>query len=120
MVQSDAATVDEYLAALPEERRAVMTAIRDVCREELPGFAEVMEYGMPAFAGEGTGGVAFASQKRYISFYMRADVRETLAERLAGHDVGKVCLRFSSPKRVDLDLIRDIARATAASPGPIR
>jgi uncharacterized protein YdhG (YjbR/CyaY superfamily) len=119
MVQSEAATVDEYLAELPEERRAVMTAIRDVCRAELPGFTEVMAYGMPGFT-RGDDGVAFASQKRYISFYLPVAVRDSLAERLADHDMGKVCLRFSSPRKVDLDLIRDIARATAAMPGPVR
>ena len=46
-------------------------------------------------------------------------VRDALADRLADHDMGKVCLRFSSPRKVDLDLIRDIARATAATPGPV-
>ncbi|MEU5157229.1 DUF1801 domain-containing protein [Glycomyces sp. NPDC021274] len=119
MVQSDAATVDEYLAELPEERREVMTAIRDVCRAEMPGFTEVMEYGMPGFTRDGSDGVAFASQKRYLSFYMPTSVRDALADRLADHDMGKVCLRFSSPKKVDLDLIRDIARAAAAASGPV-
>ncbi|MDN3239228.1 iron chaperone [Glycomyces tritici] len=118
MVQSEAATVDEYLAELPEERREVMTAIRDVCRAAMPGFTEVMAYGMPGFTRDGDDGVAFASQKRYISFYLPAGVRDAFADRLADHDMGKACLRFSSPRKVDLDLIRDIARAAAAAPGP--
>ncbi|MFG3341411.1 iron chaperone [Glycomyces sp. NPDC048151] len=119
MVQSDAATVDQYLAELPEDRRPVMTAIRDVCRAAMPGFDEVMAYGMPAFE-RGDDGIAFASQKRYISFYvLRTDVRDAFAERLAGHDMGKGCLRFSRPEKVDLELIRDLAAATAATPGAI-
>ena len=36
MVQSKAATVDEYLAELPEERRAVVTRMRDLIRKNLP------------------------------------------------------------------------------------
>ena len=123
MVQSKAANVDAYLAELPEERREVMAAIREVCREELAGFAEVMAYGMPGFSRDGTVEaieIAFASQKRYLSFYLlRTDVRDAFAERLADQDMGKGCLRFSGPKRVDLALIRDLARATAATGGPI-
>ncbi|MEU5874307.1 DUF1801 domain-containing protein [Glycomyces sp. NPDC047369] len=120
MVSSSAATVDEYLAALPEDRRAVMTAIRDVCRAELTGFTEAMAHGMPCYSRGGTAEVAIASQKRHIAFYlMRTDVRDAFTARLAAHDMGKGCLRFSTPAKVDLDLIRDLATATSASPGPV-
>ncbi|THV30759.1 iron chaperone [Glycomyces paridis] len=123
MVQSDAETVDAYLAGLPEDRREAMGAIRDACREAMPGFTEVMAYGMPGLSRDGTAGgveIAFASQKRYISFYLlRTDVRAAFEERLAGRDMGKGCLRFSSPARVDLDLVRDLAAATAASGGRV-
>lgn len=123
MVQSEAATVDEYLSELPPERRAAMRAIRDACREAMPGFTELMAYGMPGFAREGTAPtveIAFASQKRYLSFYLlRTNVRDAFAERLAGRDMGKGCLRFSSPAKVDLELVRDLARATAEANGPI-
>jgi uncharacterized protein YdhG (YjbR/CyaY superfamily) len=117
MVRSDAATVDDYLARLPEERRPVMTAIREACRAAMPGFTELMAYGMPGLSRDGTVEtveIAYASQKRYISLYLlRGDVRDAHADRLAGRDMGKGCLRFSSPAKVDLDLIRDLARATA-------
>lgn len=118
MVQSTADDVDGYLAELPEERREALTRLRELCRAELTGFTEVMAYGMPAYERDGTGEIAFASQKRYISFYLlRGDVREAFADRLAGHDMGKGCLRFSRPERIDFDLVRDLLRATAAGPG---
>lgn len=50
---------------------------------------------------------------------MRGDVREDFAERLAGQDMGKGCLRFRRPEAVDLGLLRDLLRATAARPGPV-
>lgn len=116
-MRSEAVTVDEYLAELPEERRAAVSAIRDACKEAMPGFTEVMAYGMPGLSRDGTAAgieVAFASQKRYLSFYlMRADVREAFAERLADQDMGKGCLRFGGPAEVDLELVRDLARAAA-------
>ncbi|OEU91598.1 hypothetical protein DB35_09425 [Streptomyces abyssalis] len=120
MVQSKAESVDAYLAEAEEGRRAALTRLRELCREELEGFTEVMAYGMPVYERDGSGEVAFAGQKQYISFYlMRSDVRAAFAERLAGHDMGKGCLRFKKPELIDFDLVRDLLRATAAERGKI-
>lgn len=118
MVQSQAEDVDGYLAEVPEERKEALTRLRDLCRSELRGFTEAMAYGMPAYERDGIGEIAFASQKRYISFYLlRTDVREAFADRLAGHDMGKGCLRFRRPEKIDFALLRDLLRATAAGRG---
>ncbi|HLU97737.1 MAG TPA: DUF1801 domain-containing protein [Thermobifida alba] len=120
MVQSSAEDVDRYLSEVPEERREALAELRRLCRAELTGFTEAMAYGMPAYQRDGAAEIAFASQKRYISFYlMRSDVREAFAERLAGQDMGKGCLRFRGPEAVDFELVRDLLRATAAAPGKI-
>ncbi|MEV0059908.1 DUF1801 domain-containing protein [Nocardia sp. NPDC050718] len=116
MVQSAAPDVDTYLAELPDGRRAALTRLRALCLAELPGFTEVMAYGMPAYERDGVGEIAFASQKQYISFYLlRSDVRAAFADRLAREDMGKGCLRFR--KEPDYDLIRDLLRATAPDVG---
>ncbi|MFF2188285.1 iron chaperone [Streptomyces sp. NPDC058155] len=119
-MQSKASDVEGYLTEVPQERRAVLDRLRQLCREELAGFDEVMAYGMPAYERDGASEIAFASQKQYISFYlMRGDVREAFEERLAGQDMGKGCLRFRRPESVDFDLLRDLLKATAARPGKI-
>ncbi|MFJ4470833.1 iron chaperone [Streptomyces sp. NPDC089424] len=118
MVQSNAADVDTYLAEFPQERREALSRLRELCRAELTGFREVMAYGMPAYERDGAAEIAFAGQKQYISFYlMRGDVREAFEDRLAGHDMGKGCLRFRKPELIDFDLVRDLLKATAAGPG---
>ncbi|MFB6616209.1 iron chaperone [Streptomyces sp. NPDC085524] len=120
MVQSEASDVDGYLAEVPEERKAALTKVRQLCREELAGFNEVMAYGMPAYERDGACEIAFASQKQYVSFYlMRSDVRGAFEERLAGHDMGKGCLRFRKPASIDFGLLRDLLKATAARPGKV-
>src|SRR5262249_15157463 len=117
-VRSDSNSVDGYLAEVPEERRDALTRLRGLCREELRGFDEVMAYGMPAYERDGAAEIAFASQKRYISFYlMRSDVREAFAAQLAGQNIGKGCLRFRGAESVDFDLLRELLRATAAASG---
>ena len=46
-MQSKATTVDQYLASLPEDRRAALSAVRDVIRKNLDGdYEEGMQYGM--------------------------------------------------------------------------
>ncbi|MDQ8702935.1 DUF1801 domain-containing protein [Streptomyces sp. LHD-70] len=120
MAQSRAADVDTYLTEVPEERREALTRLRQLCRTELPGFTEVMAYGMPAYERDGRGEIAFAGQKQYISFYlMRDDVRQAFADRLAAQDMGKGCLRFRRAAQIDFDLVRDLLRAVAARPGPV-
>ncbi|MFE4312484.1 iron chaperone [Streptomyces sp. NPDC056517] len=120
MVQSNAEDVDGYLAEVPAPRQETLRRLRELCREELVGFTESMAYGMPVYERDGSAEIAFASQKQYISFYlMRGDVRDAFTERLAGQDMGKGCLRFRKPERIDFDLVRDLLKATAVRPGTI-
>ena len=45
-MHSDAATVTEYLASLPEDRRRAMKAVRTVIKANLPkGLVESMNWG---------------------------------------------------------------------------
>ncbi|GAA3794300.1 hypothetical protein GCM10022226_12060 [Sphaerisporangium flaviroseum] len=120
MMQSKAGDVDTYLGEVADERREALTRLRELCRTELKGFSEVMAYGMPTYQRDGTAEIAFASQKQYISFYlMRSDVREAFEQRLADQDMGKGCLRFRKPEKINFDLVRDLLTATASKPGTI-
>ena len=120
IVQSDAMDVDSYLAGVPDGRRAVLTKIRDACRELLPGFAESMSYGMPTYSRDDIAEIAWASQKRYISLYvMRADVLDAHRGQLGGVDVGKGCIRYRSPAMVDFAVVHSVLTAVAASRGPV-
>jgi hypothetical protein len=75
---------------------------------------------MPAYSrdSDSEDGFAFASQKQYISLYVvRTDVRDAHAEQLKGHNMGKGCLRFRNPDKIDFDLVQSMLRMTAAIPG---
>jgi hypothetical protein len=41
--KSTAATVDEYIAQVPEERRAALRTLRSLCLYELAGYDEAMQ-----------------------------------------------------------------------------
>ncbi|MFD9412840.1 DUF1801 domain-containing protein [Streptomyces sp. NPDC059989] len=111
--------VDTYLAETPDARRPALTLLRELFVAELKGFEEVIAYGMPAYVrpGETAAEIAWANQKQYISVYLlRTDVRDAFADRLAAHDMGKACLRFRHPDKVDFPLLHDLLRATAKAP----
>jgi uncharacterized protein YdhG (YjbR/CyaY superfamily) len=82
----------------------------------LVGFVENMTYGMPCYLEKGKVAVSWASQKQYISVYfLKHGVMLDNAARLEGHNHGKGCLRFSSAKKVDLDLLTHLLKETALS-----
>ena len=135
MVASKAATVAEYLAELPADRRAEIETVRDLVNAALPpGYREGIGYGMigwviPLEDYPGTYNkqplayAGLAAQKNYNSLYLNCVyASKERAERLqsaaiaAGKklDMGKSCIRF---KRAD-DLPLDLIRAEIASTPP--
>jgi uncharacterized protein YdhG (YjbR/CyaY superfamily) len=113
--------VDAYVAAVPEKRAGMVTAIREACLEELDGFEEGMAYRMPVYirGDDEDDAIAFANQKQYVSLYVRTDVMDAHRDQLAGLDLGKVCIRYRRPEQVDMDVVRSILRMTADTRGPI-
>jgi len=121
MVQSKAATVDDWFAELDPGRRPALEAVRASAIRRLGADAERMSYGMPAYVrrGEAAPIFAFNSQKQYISLYVSPRVHALHAEALSGLDAGKSCIRFRRPEQIDQDLVdrmlADTARLDATS-----
>lgn len=134
MRQPGAYDIASYLAALPEDRRAAIAAVRRVILDNLqPGFEEVFSYGMIVYVvplarypdtynGEPFMMAALASQKKHMAVYLmpvymdpvRA-ARFTEEYRATGKklDMGKSCVRFKKLDDLPLPLIgRVIAETT--------
>lgn len=126
MVQSKASTVAEYLAELPDEQRAEVSAVRDVILANLPdGYVEGMLWGMitwhvplevsgKTYNGQPLGYVALAAQKRHYSVYLTTVMgpgEESFRERYLATgkklDMGKSCVRFKRVSDLALDVIGD-------------
>lgn len=117
-MQSHAATVDAYIAEAPAERQSIMRAIRDLCRAHLTGYEESMRYGMATYSRHGDAAFAFASQKGYLSLYgMKQGALDPLRDAFTstGAKIGKGCIRYSRPDKVNLDALALLLQATAAT-----
>ena len=134
MVSSRAATVADYLAALPPERRAEIEKVRDLVNSAIPeGYREGIGYGMivwfiplerypETYNKQPLGYAALAAQKNYNSLYLNCvyaskERTEQLkqASAAAGKklDMGKSCIRFKQADDLPLDVIREEIGSTA-------
>jgi len=133
-MQSQAKTVDQYVAELPPERQAVVEELRQTFKRQLPkGFEEVMSYGMIGWvvphklypAGYHCDPklplpfLAVASQKNFISVYhmgLYADpamldwFKQAHAKASPKKlDMGKSCVRYKKPEDVPVALLGELA-----------
>jgi uncharacterized protein YdhG (YjbR/CyaY superfamily) len=103
------ATVDAYLASLPDERRERLTAMRAMVVAAAPGADEVIAYDMPALRLDGQFLISFASYKHHDSLFPASDGVETeLADEVRPYRAGKGTIRFPASEPLPLDLIRRI------------
>ncbi len=108
-MKSGAATVDAYLAELPEDRRATLTALRALIEKHTPSTVEKsMQYGMPVYSLDGEMLFAFAAQKNYLALYGCGGVFDDFRTELGKLNCGKSCLRFRSEKELPLALAERI------------
>lgn len=135
MAKSNATTVEEYLAELPDERREVVATLRDLILENLPeGYQESINVGMISYEvplerfrntynKQPLQYAALASQKNHVSLYLTslyADPERVKAFEegfaAAGKklDMGKSCVRFQKLEDLPLELIADTIASTSA------
>lgn len=133
-MQSKAATVTEYLASLPDDRKKAITALRKEIKKNLPeGFVETMSYGMIGYVVPHSVYPAgyhcdpalplpfmnIASQKNFIAVYhmgiyadkklMEWFTKEFPKHSTARLDMGKSCLRFKKLEQIPVQLIGALA-----------
>ena len=121
-MQSSAKTVPAYLKEAPEARKAALKQLRDLCRSVLVGFKESMQYGMPGYSRNSVVEVGFASQKHFIALYiLRTDVMNAHRYLLnvPGITLGKGCIRYSKPEKIDFKVVERMLKATVESTGEV-
>ena len=137
-MQSKSATVREYLAELPADRRAAIDAVRKVVLRNLDqDYEEGMQYGMigyyvphriypPGYHCDPKQPLPFAglaSQKNYMSLHLGCVYGDTdvatwfktaWAKTGKKLDMGKACVRFKKLDDLALDVVGEAIRRMPA------
>ena len=131
---SSPASAESYVAALPEQRREFVSALREVVLANLqPGFEEGIEYGMlsyhvpvesfpDTYNGRPLGLAALASRKSYVSLYLMSVYGDGEEEswfrdrwRASGQrlDMGRACVRLKRLEDLPLDVVGEAISRTS-------
>ena len=109
------ASVEEYLAGLPDERRAVLEGLRQTIRAAAPEATESIAYQMPAFRMHGRILVSFAAFKNHYSLFPASRaVVEAVGEELEPYLAGKGTIRFPVGAPIPTELVTKIVMVRLA------
>jgi uncharacterized protein YdhG (YjbR/CyaY superfamily) len=109
------ATVDEYLAQVPEPARTTLAKVRAVIQSVLPtGATEGISYGIPSYKYKGML-VGFGAFQNHCSlFVMNPAVFDGLPPELQAMRSSKGAIQFPVDRALAAPLIRKIVKARVA------
>ena len=115
---SKATTVDAWMKEVSADRLPAVERLREICRRTLTGFEEAMDYGCPGYKLDGQPQVGFNSQKQYISLYlMNTKLVDEFRDQMNASSIGKSCIRYNRPEKMDFAAIERLLKRLAAAPG---
>ncbi|GAB4510577.1 MAG: DUF1801 domain-containing protein [Allomuricauda sp.] len=131
----DAQTPDEYIEKLPDDRKEVVSKLRETVKSNLPkGFEECINYKMIGYVvphGIYPEGyhcdsklplpfINIASQKNFVALYHSGiyadqELHDWFVGEYPKHvktklDMGKSCIRFKNVKHIPYDLIAELCQ----------
>jgi uncharacterized protein YdhG (YjbR/CyaY superfamily) len=110
-----AASVDEFLAAVPPDKRAALEDLRKVIRAAAPEATELINYGVPMFRLNGRNLVSYAAAKDHCSFYVQSPaVMGAHAADLTGFKTSKGTVNFTADKPIPSALVTKLVKARIA------
>jgi uncharacterized protein YdhG (YjbR/CyaY superfamily) len=106
-----AATIDDYLADLPEDVRNELQRIRTIISSTVPGLKERIAYKICVFSLK-KDVVGFASHKKWCSFYtMSPPLVKSMEKDLQDYRVSGTTIHFAPQEPLPESLIKKIVRA---------
>ncbi|MBM7112935.1 iron chaperone [Archangium primigenium] len=108
------ATIDAYIAALPEAVRPIATQVREAIREAAPDSEETMKYDMPTFKLAGESLMYFAVWKKHVGLYAIYPGAEDFEARVGPYRAEKDTLQFPLNQPLPRELITYVVHAQRA------
>lgn len=132
--KTKADSVESYLDSVPAERKDIIDFLHQFIKKTVPKLEPHFAYNMIGYGKfkyinykkqEAEWPIiALANQKNYVSVYVCAIddgeyIAEKNADRLGKVSVGKSCIRLKKLEDVDLDVLKELLKQAAKSPGLI-
>ena len=130
--ETKAQTVEEYLAAVPDERKEIIDFMHDFIQKAVPDMEVHFAYNMIGYGSFDYVDykkremkwpvISLANQKNYVSVYVCAVdgdeyIAEKNADKLGKVSVGKSCIRFKKLDDLNLDELKKVLKVAAKNPG---
>jgi uncharacterized protein YdhG (YjbR/CyaY superfamily) len=106
-------TIDEYLFALTEDKRAALQKLRKIIKSIAPHGEECISYRMPAFRIDGRVLLWFGAGPHHCAFYP-GGVVEQYKKQLDGFSTSKGTIRFHPEHPLPAELVKKIVKARIA------
>ena len=107
-------TIDEYLAGVSNDKRAVLEKLRKTIRAAAPEAEECISYQIAAFRQNGML-VGFGATANHCAFYlMNTSTVEAHKDELKDYDTSKSTIRFQADKPLPATLVRKLTKARLA------
>ena len=113
-MQSKAQTIDEYLAALSEDKRAALEKLRKDIKAAAPKAEECIAYQVPTFRLDGKMLVSFGAATKHCALYPGPRTLEVHKEELEGYDLSKGTLRFPPDRPLPAALVKKLVKTMIA------
>jgi uncharacterized protein YdhG (YjbR/CyaY superfamily) len=98
-------TIDEYIAAFPENVQEKLRTIRQTISKAAPGATEMISYRMPAYAYNGML-LYFAAHTNHIGLYPFTSAIRAFSSELTQYRTSKGGIQFPHESPLPLDLIK--------------
>ena len=108
-----AASIDEYLAALPDDQRVALERLRRIIQAAVPRAEECISYQLPAFRLDGKVLLWFGATANHCAFYP-GGVVQAFARELADYGTSKGTIRFQPDRPLPATLVRKLIRTRVA------
>jgi uncharacterized protein YdhG (YjbR/CyaY superfamily) len=106
-------TIDQYLAAVSDDKRAALERLRKTIHAAAPRADECISYQLPAFRLDGRMLVWFGAAKTHCSFFPGGIVQDYKHE-LRDFQISKGTIRFQPDHPIPAALVRKLVKARAA------
>jgi uncharacterized protein YdhG (YjbR/CyaY superfamily) len=110
-----AETIDDYIAAFPQNVQSRLQSIRRAIAKAAPKAEEAISYRIPAFKVNGRPLIYFAGFKAHIGLYPVHADGAGFSAAMARYASGKATLKFPLDQPLPLDLIAAVVKAKLRS-----